>query len=92
MKRAQALRLLLALLLAAVAVVTGGLSFQRKVASFQPIGFAAEVPGGFARVTRVDDPATALRRRRPDPARRRRRDRRRVRPRPRISRATRRAI
>jgi two-component system NtrC family sensor kinase len=61
MKRAQALRLLLSLLLAAVAVVWGGLSFQRKVASFQPLGFAAEVPGGFARVLQVEDPATALR-------------------------------
>ncbi len=61
MKRAQALRLLLSLLLAAVAVVWGGLSFQRKVASFQPLGFAAEVPGGFARVLRVEDPATSLR-------------------------------
>jgi two-component system NtrC family sensor kinase len=61
MRRAQALRLLLALLLTAVAVAWGGLSFARKAASFQPLGFAAEVPGGFARVTRVDDPGTALR-------------------------------
>ncbi len=61
MKRARPLRLLLAVLLAAAAVVWGGLSFERKVETFQPIGFQAEVPGGFARVTRVEDAGTALR-------------------------------
>ncbi len=60
MKRAQALRLLLSLLLAAAAVVWGGLSFQRKVASFQPLGFTAEWPGGFARVLNVENAATGL--------------------------------
>jgi two-component system, NtrC family, sensor kinase len=61
MKRARPLRLLLALILTAAAVVWGGLSFERKVATFQPLGFQAEVPGGFARVIRVEDAGTALR-------------------------------
>ena len=61
MNRARPFRLLLALLLAAAAVVWGGLSFQRKVETFQPLGFQAEVPGGFARVGRVEDRGTALR-------------------------------
>src|SRR5690242_15746097 len=61
MNRARPFRLLLALLLAAAAVVWGGLSFQRKVETFQPLGFQAEVPGGFARVSRVESTGTALR-------------------------------
>jgi len=66
MKRAPALGsaalgLLLSLLLAAAAVVLGGLAFQRKVASFQPLGFTPEVSKGVVRVVAVDDPATRLR-------------------------------
>jgi two-component system, NtrC family, sensor kinase len=61
MNRARPFRLLLALVLAAAAVAWGGLSFERKVATFQPLGFQAEVPGGFARVTGVEDRGTALR-------------------------------
>ena len=61
MKPSHTLRLTLALLLAALAVVSGGLSFYRKVQSFQPLGFTARVPGPVARVLTVPSPGTALR-------------------------------
>lgn len=60
MKRSRTLKLLLSLLLAAAAVTFGGLSFYRKVQSFQPLGFVARIEGGAARVVEVADPRTGL--------------------------------
>jgi len=61
MTRSRILRLALCLLLAAATVVLGSLSVRRKVASFQPLGFAAERAGGVVRVVRVDSPACGVR-------------------------------
>jgi len=61
MKRSRTLKLTLSLLLAAAAVAFGGLSFYRKVQSFQPLGFVARMEAsGAARVVAVDDPRTGL--------------------------------
>ena len=57
----RAARLLLSLLLALAAVVLGGLSFHRKVQSFQPLGFEAVRQGGAAVVQAVQDSGTGLR-------------------------------
>ncbi|HEV7518043.1 MAG TPA: hypothetical protein VGR07_17225, partial [Thermoanaerobaculia bacterium] len=61
MMRSRTLKLFLSLLLAAVAVALGGLSFYRKVQSFQPLGFTARMPGGAAWVETVENPGTGLR-------------------------------
>src|SRR5436305_14510819 len=61
MMRSRTLKLSLSLLLAAAAVVLGGLSFYRKVQSFQPLGFTARMPGGAAWVETVENPGTGLR-------------------------------
>jgi signal transduction histidine kinase len=61
MMRSRTLKLTLSLLLAAAAVVLGGLSFYRKVQSFQPLGFTARMPGGAAWVETVQNPGTGLR-------------------------------
>lgn len=61
MTRSRIPRLLLCLLLAAATVVLGAMSVRRKVASFQPLGFAAERAGGVVRVVRVDSPACGVR-------------------------------
>src|SRR6185295_10380176 len=62
MARARILRLLFSLALASLAVVLGGTSVVRKVATFQPLGFQGTAPQGSALdVTRVTDPATGLR-------------------------------
>src|ERR1700681_1263582 len=60
MTRSRTLRLSLCLLLAVATVALGGLSVRRKVAAFQPIGFAAERSGGLVRVSRVDDPGAGV--------------------------------
>ena len=60
MTRSRTLRLSLCLLLAVATVVLGALSVRRKIASFQPVGFAAENAGGIVRVSRVDDPASGV--------------------------------
>lgn len=60
MMRSRALKLSLSLLLAAAAVILGGLSFYRKVQTFQPLGFTARMPGGAARVESVVDRRTGL--------------------------------
>ncbi|MEA2695032.1 MAG: two-component system, NtrC family, sensor kinase [Acidobacteriota bacterium] len=60
MMRSRTLKLSLSLLLAAAAVVLGGLSFYRKVQSFQPLGFTARMPGGAAWVETVEDRGTGL--------------------------------
>ncbi len=60
MTRPRTLRLSLCLLLAVATVVLGGLSVRRKVAAFQPIGFATERAGGLVRVSRVDDPRAGV--------------------------------
>lgn len=52
--------LLLALILAAGVAVLGAVSIQRKVESFQPLGFAAVAAEGGVRVTAVRDAATGL--------------------------------
>ena len=57
---ARAGLLLLALILAAAVAVLGAVSVQRKVAGFQPLGFAAEPADGGVRVTAVRDAATGL--------------------------------
>jgi len=51
---------IVALCLAAVVVVLGGLSFQRKVETFQPLGFSSVPAGEAVRVTAVDSPGTGL--------------------------------
>ena len=56
----RTLQLLLCLLLAVAACTLGGLSVRRKVAAFQPLGFAAVRDGALVRVSRVDDPATGV--------------------------------
>jgi signal transduction histidine kinase len=61
MTRSRIFRITLCLLLAAATVVLGALSVRRKVAAFQPLGFAAERAGGLVRVSRVDDPASGVR-------------------------------
>jgi two-component system, NtrC family, sensor kinase len=54
--RSRTLKLSLSLLLAAAAVLVGGLSVDRKVQSFQPLGFAARLAGSAAwEVTAVAD-------------------------------------
>ena len=53
--------LTVALILATFAAALGGVSFQRKVESFQPVGFTAEAQQGFWRVTSVARPETNLR-------------------------------
>jgi two-component system NtrC family sensor kinase len=60
MMRSRTLKLSLSLLLAAAAVALGGLSFYRKVQSFQPLGFTARMPGAAARVETVEDRGTGL--------------------------------
>jgi two-component system NtrC family sensor kinase len=60
MTPARILRLSLSLLLAAAAVLLGGLSLHRKVQTFQPLGFVAEVQGSAAVVGAVSHPATGL--------------------------------
>lgn len=61
MARARILRLTLSLALASLAVVLGGVSVVRKVATFQPLGFQGTAPHGSAiEVTRVTDPKTGL--------------------------------
>jgi two-component system NtrC family sensor kinase len=60
MTPSRTLRLSLCLLLAVATVVLGALSVRRKIASFQPLGFAAEQSGGVVRVGRVDDPASGV--------------------------------
>ncbi len=57
---ARAGLLLLALILAAGVAVLGAVSIERKVASFQPLGFVAEPGDGGVRVTAVRDAATGL--------------------------------
>ncbi|MEM7354736.1 MAG: hypothetical protein AAF657_28265, partial [Acidobacteriota bacterium] len=49
-----------ALLLATLVAALGGTSFQRNVASFQPIGFEAERQQNVWRVTAVADPETGI--------------------------------
>jgi two-component system, NtrC family, sensor kinase len=58
--RAPRSQLILALLLAGVVVVIGGLASQRKIRSFQPIGFEARVEGGRWIVDQVASSASAL--------------------------------
>src|SRR5258708_36825121 len=60
MTRPRPLRLPLCLPRGVAAVVLGGLSVRRKVAAFQPIGFATERAGGLVRVSRVDDPRAGV--------------------------------
>ena len=50
----------ISLALTLVVVSLGALSFQRKVETFQTLGFAAEPEGGGWMVTRVDEPETGL--------------------------------
>ncbi len=53
----------LAFLLAAIVVALGGTSFQRKIGTFQPLGFEAEARAGGAgnwQVTAVSRPGTGL--------------------------------
>lgn len=62
MPRARILRLICSLALAALAVVLGGVSVVRKVATFQPLGFQGSAPNGSAiEVTAVQSPGTGLR-------------------------------
>jgi two-component system, NtrC family, sensor kinase len=64
MKRSHTLQLVLALLLALLCVALGGLSVERKVRSFQPLGFAAAAPSvaaGGVVVGSVAEPRTGLR-------------------------------
>jgi two-component system, NtrC family, sensor kinase len=60
MKALSILRLVFALLLALGVATLGGLSVHRKVQTFQPLGFAAQVEGGAVRVLAVEAPATGL--------------------------------
>ncbi|MGE5234013.1 MAG: ATP-binding protein [Acidobacteriota bacterium] len=53
--------LLLGLLLAAIVAGIGGLSFERKIQSFQPLGFELAGKPGSWTVRAVDSPATGLR-------------------------------
>ena len=52
--------LALALLLAAIVVTAGGFSSYRKIQTFQPLGFDAEVASGAWLVTDVEADASAL--------------------------------
>jgi signal transduction histidine kinase len=57
----RTLRLFASILLALLVVALGGWSVQRKVQSFQPLGFEGRVAGGGIAVVRVETPATGLR-------------------------------
>ncbi|MBV8202084.1 MAG: PAS domain-containing protein [Acidobacteria bacterium] len=60
MTRSRTFRLSLCLLLAVATVVLGALSVRRKIASFQPLGFAAAQTGGIVRVDEVETPSAGV--------------------------------
>ena len=62
MNRSRIFRLAISLALAFLAVGLGGLSVQRKVQAFQPLGFEAAPRAGAFVVTAVDRPESGLRR------------------------------
>lgn len=59
MNRAR-IQLVLSLILILLVATVAGLGLERKVRSFQPLGFAAEPAGGGMAVTEVMDPGTGL--------------------------------
>ena len=61
MNRARLLRLAFSVALALLAVGLGGLSVQRKIQSFQPLGFEAASRAGAFHVKAVDSAVTGLR-------------------------------
>jgi two-component system, NtrC family, sensor kinase len=61
MTRARLLKLTASLVLALLVVALGGVGVQRKVQSFQPLGFEWRIAGGTAAVGRVADAGTGLR-------------------------------
>lgn len=60
MKRTRIFKLALSLVLALVTVVLAGWSIQRRVQSFQALGFDAAIQGGAVLVGRVSDPRIGL--------------------------------
>ncbi len=62
LRQRHLLFLAVALILATFVAALGGTSFQRKVESFQPVGFEAEASKGAWLVTSVSHPRTGLRR------------------------------
>ncbi len=75
MIRSRIFRLAICLALALLAVGLGGLSVQRKVQAFQPLGFEAAARKGAFERDRGGSPRVGVEARGPDPARQRRRDR-----------------